>query len=286
MDGWSLEATLPKTGEIENLVTLLAPGTEIYLSTLPHLSLDQQIETAKLVRASGFEPVLHVAVRYFSARTELVGFLARANREVGADRVLVVAGDVNVPHGEFGSSLTLIESGLLQDYGIRRIGIAGYPEGHPKISTKDLNQALDDKLHAAKSDGLDIHVVTQFCLDALPIIHWLDDFQSRWPSINIKIGLAGPCSAVTLLKLAIRCGINTPVNGFSRKLSTAFRLVRSVTPRDIIKDLDNYYASRGDAMNVSTHFYSFGGLEKTARWAAEESGASLSPVGDIRSTVL
>ncbi len=88
MEGWSMEATFPTAAEIENLAALIAPGTEIYLSTLPHVSLDQHIDTARMVRANGLEPVIHVAKRYFTTRTELAGYLARANREASVDHML------------------------------------------------------------------------------------------------------------------------------------------------------------------------------------------------------
>jgi len=51
MGGWSIESTLPKKSEVEKLPELVPAGTEVYLSTLPHVSLDQQIETAHIVRA-------------------------------------------------------------------------------------------------------------------------------------------------------------------------------------------------------------------------------------------
>lgn len=71
---WSIEATLPKPDEIETARSILDEGTKVFLNTLPHVSLeDQQVQTARIVRANGLEPVLHVAARYFATRTELVG---------------------------------------------------------------------------------------------------------------------------------------------------------------------------------------------------------------------
>ena len=45
MDSWAMEATIPNPAEIKNLAAMIAPGAEICLSTLFHVSLDQQIDT-------------------------------------------------------------------------------------------------------------------------------------------------------------------------------------------------------------------------------------------------
>lgn len=266
MSGWSLEATLPRAAEIEALAHRLAPGHEVFLSTLPHVTLDQQIETARRVRAAGLEPVLHIAARYYASRTELVGYLARANREAGADRVLVIAGDLDRPRGEFGSALSLITSGLLADYGIRSVGIAGYPEGHPKIADSVLADALDAKLAALATAGLEARIVTQFSFAAAPVAAWVDTLRQRWPTVPVRIGLAGPASATTLVKFAMRCGVVGPLGGLGQKLSAAGRLVRTVSPEPIIRELA---AALPADPGVAIHLFSFGGLQKTVDWVGE-----------------
>jgi methylenetetrahydrofolate reductase (NADPH) len=279
MNGWSLEATLPKPDEIETLARRLAPGTEVFLSTLPHVSLDQQIETARSVRANGLEPVLHIAARYFASRTELVGYLARANREARADRVLVIAGDLDRPRGAFDSALSLIASGLLADYGMGRVGIAGYPEGHPKISGRILDSALDEKLAAIRAAGLAAEIVSQFCFDAAPIAGWVTGVRARWPDVPIRVGLAGPASARALLKFALRCGVAAPLRGFGRNLSTAGQLLRTVSPEPIVAVLDEALPASPPASGVSVHFFSFGGLARTVEWVAETYPTCLATAG-------
>lgn len=271
MDQWTIEATLPKPAEVESLVGKVAPGTEIFLSTLPHVSLDQQIETAKIVRAQGFEPVLHLAARYFATRTELVGYLSRANRECQADRVLAIGGDLDRPRGEFSSAARLISSGLLEDYGIRRIGLAAYPDGHPKISDEVLPAALDEKLGLAAARGLEVQVVTQFGFDADPILAWFAAFRQSWPETEVKIGLAGPTGLNAILRYAMRCGVKAPARGLAHKLSLAKRLAGTYSPDEIIAKLDEAGVTASSLPHVSAHLFSFGGLARTAEWAAERS---------------
>jgi methylenetetrahydrofolate reductase (NADPH) len=268
MDGWSLEATLPKPEEIEALTGLLMPGAEVFLSTLPHVSLDRQIETARLVRAAGLEPVPHLAARYFAATRDLADFLERVVGEAAVRRLLVIGGDLDPPRGCFASSLDVIASGLLGAFGIERVGIAGYPDGHPKITDAALATALDSKLDALGAAGFDVEIVTQFCFHAAPIRAWIARFHARRPRIPVRVGLAGPASLKALVRYALRCGVGMPLDGVGQKVAMASQLIRSVSPRAIVQALDGDGVA-GAGGRVSAHFFSFGGLERTARWAAD-----------------
>ena len=57
--------------------------------------------------------------------------LASYRAEAGVDEVLIIGGGVDQPVGAFDNSLQVLETGLLQKHGIRRVGVAGHPEGSP-----------------------------------------------------------------------------------------------------------------------------------------------------------
>lgn len=275
---WSLEATLPKPTEIEAVASVLDEGTEVFLSTLPHVSLDQQIETAGIVRSNGLEPVLHIATRYFATRTEMVGYLARANQEADVSRVLIIGGDLHPPRGEFDSALALIESGLAIDYGVKRIGVAGYPEGHPKISDAKLRTALGEKMAAAKEQGLGVEIVTQFCFSPDAIVDWLTGTWERWPGTHVRLGFAGPASAKSILRYALRCGVKTPKSGLGHKLTAAARLAKNHDPAPSIVAVSD--ALRQNSGSASVHLFSFGGIENTVRWMSSDLRSSHSTDGN------
>lgn len=262
MKNWSIEATFPKPGEIANITTMVESGTEIYLSTLPHVSLDQQINAAKLVRAAGLEPVLHIAARFFLKSSDLSAYIERAVREANVNRLLLIGGDLDRPRGEFSSSHDILESGILGELGIKQIGVAGYPDGHPSIDSENLTRELDKKLTKAAAIGISAQVVTQFCFNAKPINSWIADFRQQWPETTIKIGLVGPTGVKALMKYALRCGVISPLNSIGLKMALAARFVRTVSPEKILYDID-------EASNISAHFYSFGGLERTVHWVNE-----------------
>jgi len=140
MDGFSVEATRPSAADIAALAAELPRRARVYLSAVPNRPADELMAAAIAVRAAGFEPVPHVAVRNFASAGALDDFLARLNGEAEVQRVLVIAGD-RAEHGPFRSAREAIDSGVLRRRGIRTIGIAGYPEGHPRIGIDELDRA-------------------------------------------------------------------------------------------------------------------------------------------------
>src|SRR5439155_20931841 len=129
----------------------------------------------------------------------------------------VIAGDYERPSGPFKDAIELIESGLLQRYGITEVGIAGYPEGHPRISQDVLDRALAAKVEAAEQTGLSVHIVTQFAFDADAISHWLRRLRDLGIEHPVRIGMAGPTSLSTLLRYAHRCGVRASAQGLTRQ---------------------------------------------------------------------
>ncbi len=260
---WSLEATLPRGKDISALADSLEPNRRVYLSNLPRKSNATQIEAATALSRAGLEPVPHLAARKIHDQDELRDYLDAMQSEAGIQRLLVIAGDQSHPRGPYASSLDIISDEAFLRAGIREIGIAGYPEGHPLIGEDAVEEALAAKLDAALLAGIDVEIVTQFCFDAGAIVTWHEKLRSRGIVCPIRIGLAGPASAKTLLKLALRCGVNLPL----RQTNVATRLLRGNSVDDIVPTLEASSVARDKWRTVSLHFYSFGGIPETARWA-------------------
>lgn len=264
MRGWSLEATLPRPDEIAAIAEIVAPGTAIYLSSLPRVDHARQLAAATNVRAAGLEPVLHISARKFVSEAQLKDYLAAAQGEAGVVRCLIIAGDINVPRGPFASSLSLMQSAAFRSAGLKEVDIAGYPDGHPFLSQADLAQALKAKLAVARQDGVVPHIVTQFSFDAAAIVRWHAWLREIAPEVPVHIGLAGPANANTLLQFALRCSVNLPL----RHANTAAKLLGGVSPDGIVAALAaGLPAAEAGSTRLALHFYSFGGLARTAAWA-------------------
>jgi len=266
MRGFSLEATRPSADEVADLADTAPKGTRVYVSAVSTHPARESIEAAIELCKAGFEPVPHLAVRNFATADELDDFLARMSGEAGVQRALVIAGDRDEPAGDFRSSVEVIDSGALQRHGIVEIGIAGYPDGHPRIPQLDLDRALADKLRAAETTGVAVHIVTQFCFDGAAIVKWLlrlRDFGIEHP---VRVGLAGPTNLSTLLRYAKRCGVRASAQGLARQAGLVRQLFAMSAPDALVRALAQARAER-HVGEIAPHFFSFGGLARTARWA-------------------
>jgi len=260
MQNFSVEATRPSDADIAAL-SELPRGTRVYISAVPHRAAEESVTAAIRLRAAGLEPVPHVAVRNFASIDALDDFLARLNGEAEVRRVLVIAGDRG-EHGPFRCAADAIDSGLFRRRGIRALGIAGYPEGHPKIGNDALFKALAEKIAAAEATGLAVEIVTQFCFDARAILDYVARLRAFGFEHPLRIGLVGPTSLSALLRYASRCGVRTSAQALARRSGMLRQMFALTMPDDLIRALADAAPSR-----VSAHFFSFGGLPSTARWA-------------------
>src|SRR5215472_4494995 len=261
----SFEATRPSDADLDALGAAVPSGTRIYVSALPARPVDEQIAIARRLHARGFEPVPHLAARSFAGQMALDHYLARLTEEAGVTRLLIIGGDRDAPAGSFHHAIEVIESGLPQSRGIREIGIAGYPEGHPRVAPSEIDRALAAKIEAAAATGLGVHIVTQFGFSADAILAWIARMRDTGIEQQIRVGLAGPASVATLLRFAAICGVAASARALARNAGLAKHLFGSNAPDAVIRALAAAREALGD---VAPHFFTFGGLGATARWAA------------------
>jgi methylenetetrahydrofolate reductase (NADPH) len=263
----TFEATRPSDQEIEALAAVAAPATPIYVSAIPSRPPEQQIEVARRLHARGFEPVPHLAARNFAGTVALDHYLSRLVEEAGVTRLLVIGGDRDAPAGSFHHAIEVIESGLPQSLGIREIGIAGYPQGHPRVAQAEIDRAVAAKIEAAAATGLAVHVVTQFAFAAAPMLDYVARLRDLGIEQPVRLGIVGPASVTTLLRYAAICGVAASARALARNAGLAKHLFGATAPDAIIRALA---AARSGAQlgDVAPHFFTFGGLAATARWAA------------------
>ena len=265
--GFSLEATRPTADDVAALKSAAPEGTRVYLSAVPTRPQEELVEAASRVRAAGLEPVPHLAVRNFASADRLGDFIDRLTGEAGVRRLLVIAGDRDTPAGPFHGALEAIDSGLISRRGIVEIGISGYPDGHPRIADHELARLMAGKLEAAGGTGLAVHLVTQFCLDARPILAWLMRLRDLGIDVPVRVGLAGPTSLPTLMRYARRCGVRASAQGLTRSAGLVKHLLGAAAPDGIVRALAEGNAD-GRLGEIAPHLFSFGGADATARWAA------------------
>jgi methylenetetrahydrofolate reductase (NADPH) len=165
--------------------------------------------------------------------------------------------------------VAFLRDGILPGCGLQQVGLAGYPEGHPRIGPLNLISALSEKLDLARDQGLGAYVVTQFSFAPTRIIEYCAGLARQAPGVPVYVGLAGPTTPVTLLRYAQRCGVGASLRALQAEGMRAVRLVTHVDPTDQLTALARH-CRNGSASNVvGVHLYSFGGVARTAAWMNE-----------------
>lgn len=267
LHGHSLEITARDGDKIALLAGRVLQGTPVAVTFLPGEDAPARIHAARMLREAGYTPVPHISARRLRSERELDDFLAAVTDQAGVDRAFVIAGDLPEAAGPYADALAVIRSGLLARRGIKQVGIAGYPEGHPGISDEMLAKALRDKREALLEAGHDVWIATQFGFDADPVLTWLEALHSAGIDMPVRVGVAGPASVKSLLRFAARCGVGVSAKVVAKYGLSITQLLGNAGPGPLISELSARLdpARHGE---VRLHFYPFGGLEKTADWIA------------------
>lgn len=263
MRGASIEITSHDQEHLPALRDLLPPGSSIYISHVPSATLAQVVKTALAVQAAGFQATPHILARRLTypetLRTTLAELVAH-----GVEQLLLVAGDTEHPAGEFDSSMDVLASGLLERSGIKRLAVAGYPEGQRGLGPSLLWNALKAKQAFAQRTGLGMCIVTQFGFNGNALRDWEPELARNEILLPILAGIAGPAPLSKLIKFAMRCGIGASLRTVMRNLSAISGVAElATTPEQHVRRLVQL---PGSTRIVAPHFFCFGGVLETARW--------------------
>jgi methylenetetrahydrofolate reductase (NADPH) len=276
---FSIEVTRPKLADLEAIRNGAGAGIRVYVSAIPTRPSADLVEQSAMARKSGLEPVPHIAVRNYTSRNELSDLVGRLSAEAGVRHALIISGDRGDSAGPFTSSLEIIESGILQQHGITHVSVAGHPDGHPVVTGDVMQRALLAKVEAAEQSGLSVDIVTQFGFDAQGITRWIMKIRDLGIECPVRIGLAGPTNLTTLLKFAQRCGVKASIGGITKHAGLVKNLFGVSAPDSIVRALatENAADTLGDA---AVHFFSFGGVAATSKWAAHAAQGRIALEGD------
>jgi methylenetetrahydrofolate reductase (NADPH) len=265
--GYSIEVTTHSRSAVDACRDHLAPGTEVYIAFVPGETHHAVAATAARLRDAGFVPVPHVTARSLASFTQASDFLARLAGEAGVTRALVIAGDLEQPAGPYRSSLELLQTGLFQQHGIRRIGLACYPEAHRRIEAEGLERALLAKLDLVRGAGLEAWLVTQFCFEAAPILQRVRQLRDLGVAAPLRVGLAGPANRRTLWKYALHCGIGNSIRALGTRVDAVANLLARRTPEPVLRELAAAQGVDPGLGIEGVHIFTFGGVASSAEWA-------------------
>ena len=263
---FTAETTPFSAAKVEDFRDVLRPGSTVFITFLPGSDFEDTIAVAARLRKEGFNPVPHLAARSIPNAAFLDENLGRLRDAAGINEVLTIAGAVDEPVGEFRDSMQVLETGLMDKHGIKKIGVAGHPEGSPDMSDEAIASALKWKNDFAARSNAELYVVTQFCFEVEPIIAWDKAMRAAGNSLPIRIGIPGIASIKTLLNYSKACGIGNSIDFLKKQARNVAKLMTVSAPDKLIRDLASYKATDPECGLIGCHMYPLGGVKKTAKW--------------------
>jgi methylenetetrahydrofolate reductase (NADPH) len=256
---------LPTRGAVHQAAELPAPA-HLTVTCSPRQGPDGSVAVGGELAALGHTVTVHVAARLVRDRAHvdrLLGDMAAA----GIEDLFLIGGDAGRPEGPYASAGELLPVVRDHPHAPRTVGIAGYPEGHPKIDPATLADAL-----VAKAPLAD-YVTTQMCFDPDAVRSWSDGIRERGVTLPVLIGTPGAVDRIRLVKMALRLGIGASL-GFLRKQRGLWHLLGLGRPaRDRVHDELEACLTDPEGNLVGFHYYTFNQLGDTWRWERERTAA-------------
>ena len=273
ISGYSIEVLPRSAAKVDSFSDVLPKNTRVYIAHLETEDISAMVATAKRIHDEGFTVMPHIPARIISSKKMLHDWISMYQNEAGVDEALLLAGGSNKPVGDFNSSMQLIESGLFDKAGFKRLHVAGHPEGSkdidPSGGIKNVSEALSWKQEFSQRTDASMAIATQFCFDANIVKKWADSIKENGIDIPIHIGIAGPAKLQTLLKFSVECGIGASMKVLTKRAKDITKLLLPYKPTQILNELADHKSKDPEFNIEQVHFFPIGGVKQTVDWLEE-----------------
>jgi methylenetetrahydrofolate reductase (NADPH) len=249
---------------IEPAIDALPPTAFVSVTCSPAKGIPATLEYTERLIGLGHHPIPHLAARMVEGRDEAAK-LAAWLREHSLDEVYVIAGDAPEPAGPYEGALPFLRDLIDADPGVRRIGIAGYPDGHAMIPRDVVDEQLLAKQALITDAGLGGWVSTQMCFDTDLIRTWIEGERTRGLTFPIRLGVPGVVDRTRLMSMGTRLGIGASLRYLSKNRSTVMQLMApgGYDPTDMVVA----FADDAAALGVEAlHSFTFNAVADTRAW--------------------
>ncbi|WP_299814768.1 methylenetetrahydrofolate reductase [uncultured Roseibium sp.] len=264
----STEMSPRQVVEKTELLAYIPAGTQVYVTDLGNAPEDMIVAAARTLSENNLIAVPHMAARRYPSFEAFETRIKRLTREAGVTEVLAIAGEAETP-GPLTSSVDMLESGLFDRLGIRKIAVAGHPEGAPDISPEVIRSFLSRKHEIAVNSDAEFRIVTQFGFDPHRVSLWLDELRAWGNRFPVHVGVAGPAKMTTLLKYAAFAGVENSLNFLKKRGGAVVSMLAGYDPETMVDPLEIRLVSQPECQLAQIHVYPFGGIEKTSNWLCD-----------------
>ena len=267
---FSIEVMPRTASKIESFKEILPQNTRVYIAHIEGVPIEEMVETAKRISGEGFAVMPHFPARIIKDQNTLEDWINRYQNEAGIQQALLLAGGVTNPHGDYTSSMQLVETELFEKYNFKHLHFAGHPEGNkdidPDSSNKNIDQALSWKQKFKERTDINLALTTQFCFEASPVIEWADSLIKNGIDIPVHIGVAGPAKLQTLIKFSIACGVGPSLRVLQKRAKDVKKLLLPFEPNDFLETLAEHKKANPSFNITNVHFFPLGGINVNASW--------------------
>lgn len=249
-------------GAFENL----APNTRVFVTWLPGTPFDATLNACISLRQRGYVPVAHVAARSLHDTAHFRAICNQLVSRAQADSILLIAGGQPESDGMFSNTLDVLRTGIASSEGLRKIYVAGHPEGHPQASAQTLRDTLHEKQMLATQQGLDMELVTQFGFDPAAMLDWEEMLRKDGITLPVNLGLYGLASPQTLLRYGLACGVGQSLRLLKTRRTRLHRWFFPCNPQSLVDAVARRIAETPDTLFRGLHFFPFGAVPKTLAW--------------------
>ena len=268
----TIEITARQIDKLPLLREKLLPGTKVFIALIDPADVAGQLHAAKQLRGAGFIAIPHIPARFVRDLEDLKSRIGALAQEAGVTEMLVLGGGAPQPVGHYDAAIQILETGVFEANGLKRIGFAGHPEGNPDITKIHgeamLLKALKQKQAWLKSANLDGFIATQFLFAAGPVAEWAKVLRAEGIELPIGVGVPGPATIKTLVKYAAMCGVGNSARFIRKQAMNITKLLTVNTPDDFIDGLADLHFNRPELGISNPHLYPFGGFDKLFDWVA------------------
>lgn len=251
----------------EQLRVLLPSGTRVYLTDIGTPGTDSEmLVAARRLQDIGCIPVPHLAARRIGSLEALETRVGELAEQAGVNDVLVIGGGVATPVGPYASTMDVLETGLLDRFGIKEVAVAGHPEGSPDFTEASAIESLRQKQAFANRTGARLRIVTQFSFDPAHAMAWAKDLVKMGIDAPVHVGVAGPAKFPTLIKYATLCGVGNSLTMLKKSAGNLLSLATGYSPETFVMPIEYELAALAQPTISRMHIFPFGGLEKASTW--------------------
>ena len=245
---------------IDKELSAVPAGTTITVTCSAKFGVERTLAFAAVAVESGLHVIPHVAARQVLNEAHLRELVERLGA-LGVRDLFVIGGDAQEPVGNYASAFELLETLASFDHGLETIGVACYPEGHPKVSDVQLLEALRLKQSHAS------YMVNQLCFDPEALARWLGEVRALGIELPLRVGVAGPVAPRKLIDLSLKIGVGSSVRYLAKQHGLIGSVLRggAYRPEELLVRLGTLLSSVEFGVE-GLHLFSFNQVAAAVEW--------------------